>query len=934
MGAPWPCQAGEPSCLAVDVALGFVDHQLSPALRAEVERRIDACPSCREIVAEAARNTEPEVRSDDEAGTKVERPGGRVASPRPAANDPPEHAGLERLEPGEVVGRYVVEKHLGAGGMGVVTLARDPALRRAVVIKLVRPDVFASRDEETAYEARLEREAQAMAQLSHPNVVQIFDTGRHRDRVFLAMEYVPGQTLDDWLIESPRTHPQILAKFAQAGAGLAAAHHAGLVHRDFKPSNVLVNPEGLVKVTDFGLARAVVSTESSISASPAPRRSGVHAILTQADSVIGTPAYMAPEQAAGEPVDARSDQYSFALALVDGLLDQQPSRRKVSVHDLAELETALAMADVPGPIRAALLRALSEAPASRFATIDDLLAALAPRKRRNWPLLMTLLVVAVVGVAWFASRPGSAPSCVADAARRWLGEPRALVVEKLGESPQPFASWRAELIAGTIDRSVEQLGVSEVALCQGAAAVDAWSTPACVEHRRAALDALSETLSTRPSAGPWAAVKSLARCDGAPEDPSLAKLAADELAAETAEAAGIAAFKRFEMEQAEGRFREQLSAGEGNDATRGRATLHLLEVARWRGDHANVLQSAQILRAMLRNHPRSAREELVVSWAEAIAFTEVGDVLRADAAWESTLRAAEALHDPDRLLRARVTRAKALHALHLDIVTAREQARAAIARAIGASDDALREAYAGVGELALIAGDGVAASEAFGKADGTTLFARLGALRATALGGDVDGALQALDRLQDFADPLRSYLIEVARLEILVAARRFREAKVDVLDDRGFRLTWIDPAGTSGAAVTKPFPQAVSHRIAVALLRCQAVLHHPVTGPFIQPSCSPPEFAEKLHPRAPDRARLHLAVARGTPALVRVLLPEALEILSEIKAPPVVIAEVQWELARGGEREDGRALAEAALAAFRAAGKLDEVARITAWLSR
>src|SRR5262249_24575521 len=160
------------------------------------------------------------------------------------------------LVPGELVGRYVVERALGAGGMGVVSLARDPELRRPVVIKLVHPDIVAGEGGDE-FEARLRREAQAMAQVSHSNVVQIFDIGRRGDRVFLAMEFVAGQTFDGWLRERRRTPDEILGAIRQAGAGLAAAHRAGLIHRDFKPNNVLVGSDGVVKVTDFGLARSV-----------------------------------------------------------------------------------------------------------------------------------------------------------------------------------------------------------------------------------------------------------------------------------------------------------------------------------------------------------------------------------------------------------------------------------------------------------------------------------------------------------------------------------------------------------------------------------------------------------------------------------------------------------------------------------------------------
>ncbi|HEU4734189.1 MAG TPA: serine/threonine-protein kinase, partial [Kofleriaceae bacterium] len=324
-------------------------------------------------------------------------------------------AGDRDLVPGEVVGRYIVERPLGAGGMGVVSLARDPELRRPVVIKLVHPNMGHGEGGDEL-EARLRREAQAMAQLSHANVVQIFDIGRRGDRVFLAMEFIAGTTLDGWLRERPRSAEEILGMLRQAGEGLAAAHKAGLVHRDFKPSNVLVGEGGVAKVTDFGLARAVGGPEGEAAASPAitrqlrvpsaPRPSGVHAILTDANSVVGTPAYMAPEQAAGRAIDARTDQYAFAITLLDALLGQAAPRRAIEpTAPPAAIDAALERAGIAPPIRAAVLRALSEDPAARFPAIDELLDALAvaapapdPRPhRRSAPIVAGVIALALGG---------------------------------------------------------------------------------------------------------------------------------------------------------------------------------------------------------------------------------------------------------------------------------------------------------------------------------------------------------------------------------------------------------------------------------------------------------------------------------------------------------------------------------------------------------
>ena len=155
------------------------------------------------------------------------------------------------VEKGATIGRYVVVEKLGSGTMGLVLAAFDPTLDRKVALKLVKGDQSGS----TVGRQRLQREAQAMAKLAHPNVVTVFEVGTYGDRVFLAMEYVAGETLADWL-EVDRSQREILRAFVAAGEGLAAAHRAGIVHRDFKPQNVLVSSEGRVRVADFGLATA------------------------------------------------------------------------------------------------------------------------------------------------------------------------------------------------------------------------------------------------------------------------------------------------------------------------------------------------------------------------------------------------------------------------------------------------------------------------------------------------------------------------------------------------------------------------------------------------------------------------------------------------------------------------------------------------------
>jgi serine/threonine protein kinase len=196
------------------------------------------------------------------------------------------------------IGRYRVEGVLGRGGMGIVFAALDPQLGRRVALKLLRPDRIGPLGDDE-WRRRLLAEARALAQLSDPNVVQVFDIGTHDGSVYVAMELVDGCTLAEWLEERPRTLGEILPVFVAAGRGLAAAHAVGIVHRDFKPGNVLIGRDGRVRVADFGLAAACSSATGLATTSTSGNTGGV---------VMGTVGYMAPEQRRAQPTDHRADQ--------------------------------------------------------------------------------------------------------------------------------------------------------------------------------------------------------------------------------------------------------------------------------------------------------------------------------------------------------------------------------------------------------------------------------------------------------------------------------------------------------------------------------------------------------------------------------------------------------------------------------------------------
>ena len=372
-----------------DVLSRFVDDALVAEERSALEEHLDACDECRSTVAMLVRAAVAERRaSEPTLGTQP-----------PEAFEPTEistsmPAGPRgRLTPGTKVGRYVIGEMLGVGGMGVVYAARDPDLHREIAVKLLRPELSRMDPEATR---RTVREAQAMARVSHPNVVPVFDVGTLEDgQVFIAMERIAGTSLREWLTR-PRTSAQILEVFIGAGRGLIAAHDAGMVHRDFKPDNVLVDGDGRARVTDFGLAFDQADHQAlEVSGDSATR------------PIVGTPAYMAPEQHAGTNVDPRTDQFSFALTLYEALY----GRRPFSGRTREELATAVTDGKldaeppgtrVPSSLHQILERALSAKPGDRYPTMADLLRALGRdrgrRPRRVAFGALVLFAIVAVGI--------------------------------------------------------------------------------------------------------------------------------------------------------------------------------------------------------------------------------------------------------------------------------------------------------------------------------------------------------------------------------------------------------------------------------------------------------------------------------------------------------------------------------------------------------
>ncbi|MGD0529175.1 MAG: serine/threonine-protein kinase, partial [Polyangiaceae bacterium] len=420
--------------------------------------------------------------ADDPAG----RPDATDRGPGANATGHGDDAAAEpKLAIGERVGRYELLGMVGEGGMSFVYLAHDPELDRDVALKLMRVRV----GKEGA--RRLQREAQALAKLSHPNVVPVYDAGMVGGQAFVAMEYVPGKTLRTWL-RGGRPWREVVAVMVAAGRGLAAAHERGLIHRDFKPDNVLIGDDGRVRVLDFGLARLAGMLEGTVmpsdgsggsrdSVPPAssPSSSGSmlaapDALITRADQLIGTPAYMAPEQVRRDPVDARTDVFAFGVTLYEALFGVRPFEApKAPVGTDARTVTATitegthltvrpppGKTGVPRSVQRIVVKALAFEPRDRWAGMNAMLAALERDPYRRWrragyvALGLAGAAAAALTVG-LARAPAKDPElCHGGGARKdaaWGADARAGVRAAFEATRLPYAGDAAKAVSRELD---------------------------------------------------------------------------------------------------------------------------------------------------------------------------------------------------------------------------------------------------------------------------------------------------------------------------------------------------------------------------------------------------------------------------------------------------------------------------------------------------
>ncbi|WP_426756105.1 tetratricopeptide repeat protein [Myxococcus sp. Y35] len=466
------------SCPQEATLTDFLAGLLSEEHRASVLAHLEGCADCRWALAVG-----------DGAGVLTGAPTALALPPS------------QLLQPGDRVSRYVVRARIGAGAMGVVYAADDPELGRRVALKMLRPE---GRQREELRQ-RLLREAQALARLAHPNVVTLYDVGTHGDGVFLAMELVEGTTLSEWL-QQPRSWKEVLRVFLEAGKGLAAAHAAGLVHRDFKPANTLLGKDGRVFVTDFGIARLL---QQEGAPEPASHEASAHppGLLTRTGHVLGTPAYLAPELLRGQRADARSDAFSFCVALYEALFGVRPFQGE-TLRELAEavrqgrLHPPEREVKVPDRVRRALFRGLRHEPEERFPSMEALLVALTPPPQRMLTrVVATATVTGVLGaLAAFGVTHRQEARCEQDVeklAATWSPARRERIRTVFLSTGAPDATATWEHLASRLDAYAAQWRALRTEACLAAdsdTADGAWQTATCLDARLWQLAAVTEVL--------------------------------------------------------------------------------------------------------------------------------------------------------------------------------------------------------------------------------------------------------------------------------------------------------------------------------------------------------------------------------------------------------------------------------------------------------
>ncbi len=451
----------------------------------------------------------------------------------------PHGATDEGFEPAEgtVVGRYTVLTTVGRGATGVVVSAFDPQLDRKVALKFLHRALA-----DTAAHDRIRQEAQALARLTHTNVIRVHDVGTYEGRVFMATELVPGADLASWRDQVRPGWREVVRTMLAAGEGLAAAHAAGLVHRDFKPRNVLMGDDGRPRVTDFGQARGYDEERSSYtrpppSDEPLDERS-FDGSVTRTGALAGTPAYMAPEQLDGAPPDPLADQWSFCVSLYEMLWGRRPFQGP----DFQRLAAAIRSGSIPAPparprvpraLRRVLRRGLCVDPQQRFDSMTSLLSAM--RRAVYWPRRVAWVVLptaaaSALAVATVPSSPDAADYCEQNERRLdalWDGERRATIAEAFDHSGLAYAATSWERVRSRIDQFAGELRTAQRQACEAEQRGETDDgRMLCVHRRFAELSRLVHLLENADASTVEHAVEAtgalerLASCDDQPGPPA------------------------------------------------------------------------------------------------------------------------------------------------------------------------------------------------------------------------------------------------------------------------------------------------------------------------------------------------------------------------------------------------------------------------------
>ncbi|MCA9657299.1 MAG: serine/threonine protein kinase [Myxococcales bacterium] len=822
------------------------------------------------------------------------------------------------------IGRYTILDRLGEGGMGVVYTAYDDKLERKVAIKVMRSEG----EGDSNGRNRLVREAQAMARLSHPNIVTVHEVGEVDGQVFVAMEFVRGQSLDFWLREA-RPWREVIDVYVQAGRGLAAAHAAGIIHRDFKPHNVLLGEDGTAKVLDFGLARSMGQLTGEVPEEekamvPAGERglSLLDQRLTRTGAIMGTPAYMAPEQHQGTDATAKSDQFSFCVALYEALYGELP----FEATSLATLIAAVVEgtikeppsgSKVPGWLRKVVLRGLAVEPEVRYPTIADLLAALGrdPVARRNRWLATAGFAVLVGGAGFGLASVGAAEAAVCTDATQeiaavWNDDARAAVEAAIKGTGVAYADETWEKVAPKLDAYAEGWAAMRTEACEShrsgkhSARLYDLQT-ACLDLRLASLSGL---------------VGALQSGDGAVENAvnAVASIPAIDLCADTARlTAAIAppedAATADAVHEARMKITEAASHELAGDYEAAASLLDAAQAAVKAGDYAPLAAELDLGRGSLALSMRdgaAAKESLSTALWSAIAAGHDRAALEAATKIifvESFLAGdGDAALENVNLSRSLATRTNATASeeyLLLNnigvayqesgaLVEAREAYNAAVEK-IGASDHRAGLTLANLGTLDLMAYDFAGARDAFKRAQAIleatlgashpdTILTRLNLAYALLGSGAVDDASAEFAALEPLA--LASLGAQSPALEWFnhgkanaLAARREHDSAVALFRDT--RAPALEHRGLEDQLVFTMTYDLASSLSESGHVDESLALHESIYELAKGGALSPSARAEALnmHGASLQRAGMHSEALR--------VLGEALE-LSEDKLPP------------------------------------------------